>query len=360
MKFQIIDHADQNEIEKMYNSHPVFVLTTGRSGSNYIVNLLNNAFPDQVEAYHEPYPVLEYFPNYFYQNQDKVSELKNIFNTARMELVLKSFIKEKIYIESNQCLVFLSDIILDLFPNAKFIHLIRNPIDFTISAVKKGWYKNDSIWENGRIRHKDEDIWIKKTHIEKLAWYWNETNQHIENFKLKVDPENMLTLKLEKLTTEKDTLQKFINFCGIESTMHNPENINAIQTKKVNELHIHPAEPDNMKKVRTFPSFFNWKESERERFIQEVEVLAKKYNYSLDKKNYEIEHKFQLIAIKENEIQKQKKIIEEQEETIKKFLTLEKKIKELKETTALKHPIKKYRAYKNFLQTYAEINEISS
>ena len=311
MKFKIIDHTDKDTIEEMYKSTPVFVLTTGRSGSKFIANIFKELYKDEIDAYHEPYPVLENFPNYFYNNQNKIEELSSIFKTARMELILKSFIAEKLYFESNQCLNFLAHAIIRVFPNAKFVHLIRNPIDFTISAIKKGWYVNDSIWEDGRIKHKNSDKWNSMTQLEKLAWYWSENNRHIEDFKSILKPEQIFTIKFEDLISDEESLAELVNFSGIPYRSININDLKNIQKKKINELTVDTDEPNNMKKVTYYPKYHNWKDDDRRLFIKYVDELSSVYHYSLEKEINELEQKQKVIEEKNRELLEKEKIIKQ-------------------------------------------------
>ncbi len=114
MKFTILHHVDQRTIDAMYHEYaPVFILTTGRSGSKFLASLLNHS--PNVLAYHEPQPTLQYFPHFAYYNQNKKDVLIKMINAARMELILEVYIKEKIFVVSNQCLTFFAPAISVLF-----------------------------------------------------------------------------------------------------------------------------------------------------------------------------------------------------------------------------------------------------
>ena len=165
IKFRILDHTDQKTIDEMYNDYsPVFILSTGRSGSKFLAALLDCA--ENVTAYHEPRPTLMYFSNYACYHQEEEKVLTNIIDAARMELILAVFIKNRIYAESNQCLTFFAPVIARRFKKSIFVHLVRHPGDFVTSAVKKGWHKNDSIWEAGRVKMADKNQWHRMDQIE--------------------------------------------------------------------------------------------------------------------------------------------------------------------------------------------------
>ena len=144
VKFRMIHHVEQQTIDEMYHTYsPVFILSTGRSGSKFLVKLLE--LSPHAAAYHEPRPTLEYFSDYAFHHQQEKEILAGIINAARMESILDVFIKNRIYVESNQCLTFFSPVIAGLFKKAKFVHVVRHPGDFVRSAVRKGWHKNDGL-----------------------------------------------------------------------------------------------------------------------------------------------------------------------------------------------------------------------
>ena len=129
MKFSMIHHVDQATINRMHEVYtPVFVLTTGRTGSRLLVELLNCS-PGLV-AFHEPRPTLQYFSDFAFHHQNEGELLRHMVAAARMESVLEVMIRDEKYVESNQCMTFFAPALNDLFPNARFIHLVRHPGDF--------------------------------------------------------------------------------------------------------------------------------------------------------------------------------------------------------------------------------------
>ena len=278
MKFRMIHHADQQTIDEMYHDYsPVFVLSTGRSGSKLIVNLFN--LSDNVTALHEPRPTLEYFSDYAFHHQQEEKILSNMIDAARMELVLEAFIKNQIYVESNQCLTFFAPVIAGLFKKSKFVHLVRHPGDFVRSALRKGWHKNDSIWESGRVKMKDKNQWAQLDQIERLSWLWMTTNQFIEDFKTQVHKSRVFTLKFEDLVEKKKTIKKSLEFIGSHHIA--AEKIEQIQRTKINELHIHPNEPSTMKKVENFPHYSQWDDEMKNKLKKYGKKLGLLYNYDI-------------------------------------------------------------------------------
>lgn len=280
MKFKVIHHVDQETINRMYEKYaPVFILSTGRSGSKFVAQLLDQA--NNVSASHEPRPTLEYFSNYAYHHQQQQEEdiLTRMIDAARMESILDVFIKDKIYVESNQCLTFFAPVIARLFRKSKFVHLVRHPGDFARSGVRKGWHKNDSIWESGRVKMADEDRWAGMDQVERLSWLWSTTNSFLENFKQKIDQQRVDTFKFEDLTGSIKRVRQLLAFTGAEEI--EKKKIKQVQDNKINELHIHPYEPPTMKKVINFPHYKEWDKDKKDKLRKHCAALADMYGYQL-------------------------------------------------------------------------------
>jgi hypothetical protein len=278
-KFRIFHHIDQKTINLMYNEYlPVFILSTGRSGSKYLHTLLSMS--DEVQSHHEAFPNLQYFSNYAYHNQAKKDVLTKMVEAARMELVLDAFNNNKIFVESNQCLVFFSYALAELFKKSKFIHIIRHPGDFIVSAIKKGWHLNDSIWEAGRVKSSDRDTWKKMTHIEKLAWTWSETNRFIKDFGTTLNSGRFTVFKIENLYSGRKQIDLLCDFIGIKKKFSDRDIIN-LQNRKINEIIIHPDEPKNMKKVLKYPKYSKWDNDLKESIKKYIRDLTSEYGYRL-------------------------------------------------------------------------------
>lgn len=276
--FNIIHHVDRATVEEMYREYsPVFILSTGRAGSKFMATLLDCA--RNVAAYHEPRPTLQYFSDYAFHHQAEEKILSNMIDAARMEAILDAFIKNKIYVESNQCLTFFAPVTAKRFQESKFVHVVRHPGDFVRSALRKGWHKNDSIWESGRVKMADTDRWDQMDHIEKLSWVWNTTNLFIEEFKKNIDSGRVLTLKIEALSENKDKRNELFQFIGAQGIP--PEKIEGLLSEGVNTFRIGPNEPPNMKKNRDFPSYPSWDEIQKNKLKAIAGTLAGRYNYTL-------------------------------------------------------------------------------
>lgn len=258
-----LESSKQNLDLMHKNFDPIFVLTTGRSGSKLIASILEKEI--LIDSFHEPFPNLKLINNKAFHSQANEEYLKGVFEAARIERIFSSFQKHKKYFESNQCITFFAYIIDDLFPNSKFIHLIRDPADFVLSAYKLGWYEEDTLWEQGRI--KDENNWGSLDRIEKLYWLWNQTNIYIDDFKKSIDENRIKTIKSEDLFNNLNSVENIIQFIGVEN----------IDKKKISKLQKKPI--NNKKKFKTqIPDNIKTKIIKHKNSLADKHVISK-YNY---------------------------------------------------------------------------------
>jgi len=107
---------------------------------------------------------------------------------------LYSKVDVRVVSDKNPQYAFFTGKMLDLFPEAKFIHLVRDPRANSYSFLKAGWEK----------------------YIENPAFRWRKVHQSIERLKNK-QPDRFHTLNYEHLIgNTRDELTKICEFIGLE------------------------------------------------------------------------------------------------------------------------------------------------
>lgn len=278
LEFTHIHHVSSTFLEDFYQTYaPVFILNTGRSGSALLQEVFGG-FED-IKSYHEAPPNLFLQCNYAYHNQYKEEVLLKMFEASRVELMLQAKVENKIFLETNQCLVFYVHQIVDLFPNAKFVHLTRHPGDFVRSGILKGWQKNDSVWESGRIKMKNKTKWASLSQIEKLSWVWKNTHGFIENFKAK-HGQNCYTIRLESIVENRSEFNDLIEFIGSKRKVGRGD-FKRFFEKKQNQVHISENEPQNMYKLSDYTKYEQWSKEDKNALAKYAGELCLIYNYDI-------------------------------------------------------------------------------
>jgi len=191
------------------NASPVFFLSTGRCGTAWLTEVLNQS--KKLDVYHTPVPELIYHSRLPYDN--RTDDLKMVVDVARYEYIRNSFLLNRDYVETNNRVTFFAYQLAELYPKAKFVHIIRNPHDFIKSGLPRDWYSGNHLHDEGRIIPIIENInWEDCSLTEKIAWLWMETNMFITNFGKSIDQSRYHILRSEDLFSNVDTISKLLEF----------------------------------------------------------------------------------------------------------------------------------------------------
>jgi len=222
---------------------PVFVLGTGRCGTHLFYELFNAM--TKVQAYH----ILHLDGDSFYRYA-KWNELDvdlGDFIAYRNGKILNSINNSSVYVESNPYLSFHIDELYNSF-NARFIFIIRNPMDVVNSHVKKGWYAEEPVRIDdskpvgfqysmntnhflGRIIPGGEEYkrWINLSRIGKISWMWDKVNTKIYEDLYSIPEKDKFFLKVEHLDYLK--YKEILQYFSINNPISNSTFNNIIQQR---------------------------------------------------------------------------------------------------------------------------------
>jgi hypothetical protein len=213
LRAKLHGHLENSEAlpQHIFNeSEPIFVLSTGRVGTMLLTRLFELEKGLHIE--HEALPEMLLTSKTAYVTHD-ISFAKGAFLAGRYEAIRDYQLSGLRYVETNNRLTFFAPAIAELFPKAKFIHLVRHPSSFISSGMQRKWYTGQSITDEGRISPPESLNLMSRS--DKIAWLWNTTNEYIENFKRSISVERVYTLQSEKLFTNVDeaiSLMKWLKF----------------------------------------------------------------------------------------------------------------------------------------------------
>mgnify|MGYP006410170975 FL=1 len=254
--------------EKMFtNMNPVYVVSTGRAGSELLVKLMNASNVGSV--HHEPRPRMFYGSKLAYElGTNSIKAIQMAYLNARYDLLKKTFLEDVRFVETNNRLSFFMESLSDLFPRAKFIHLIRHPGAFVRSGIRRNYYKSNEN-DDARLTPLRSDIiydtWDKFSDIEKIGWLWNKTNEIIESAKKNIDSKRVLTLKSEDLFNNYEVYNHICEFINHE--LLGDSMIKALIAK-----------PTNRQIQNNFPKWKDWSIEDKEK-LKGITPLGIKYNF---------------------------------------------------------------------------------
>ncbi len=213
-----------------YSGQLLFVVSTGRSGSNAIAQLLNK-HPEGL-CYHDAFPhIYTYSLQKIYNSKPQKEILESLYNLYNS----MNFLEGKLFAQSDQKLSPLIPELSILFPKAKFLWLIRDASEFINSALPRGWFANSEFGydephpkaflpkevtpskfdafhrTNGHLCGVfNEDQWKQMTPFERNCWYWIYWNEMIEKNLLRLDKNRWMMVRLEDLKNKTDSIFDFV------------------------------------------------------------------------------------------------------------------------------------------------------
>ncbi|MFC2126069.1 sulfotransferase, partial [Bacteroidota bacterium] len=219
--------AGRLSLKKTVNQEIYFIISTGRTGTNFFESFLNNASKD-VYCVHEPQPDLFNISNNKLRHKQNKRVISEQLRKARASVLVDFLNSSKTkYIESNPFAAFLVEDLKMLFPTAKFIIIYRDIDTYLLSAMNKSPLNNNInnfyADSDGRKRigacdfSKDphNDQWNELRRSQKIAWFWNKCNQYLLEFESK-NQDKVMSLKFEDFFTKESELQK----CSMKKVLH--------------------------------------------------------------------------------------------------------------------------------------------
>ncbi|SMO68043.1 sulfotransferase [Fodinibius sediminis] len=271
-----IDEAPQitNRItdDRWKQLQPVWVLSTGRTGTNTLTRLLNLA--PGIDAFHEPSPELFQFSFDYYNGSIGREQALGTTIYLRDELVFRSIRDGFSYVETNNRLSYIADLLLELYPASKFIHIYRNPYDFIRSGMRRRYYCGH-MRDYARITPLSGDPlheqWGELTNLEKVAWNWQKINHHCLTFMEQLPSEQKMNFSSEAFFQAKpELIAELFNF--VESVPYHPpaSDIKSVMGKK------HNAQEEG-----TFSVPENWTSSQIKKVNAIIAPVARTLSYDL-------------------------------------------------------------------------------
>ena len=217
---------------------PFFVVSSGRSGTA-MMQLLFSAFP-QVEMHHE-YMVHHIQPAAvkYHMGMIGLGEATHALRTTHVAAVHYS--QSPIWGDASNKLSWLIPVLERLFPDARYIHLVRDGRKVTSSyfhklgaecyddhatAVMQRYYDSRGElpapppekkywWPLPPRGHMQELEFLTYDQFQRIAFHWAEINRTITYQLDAIPEERRLLVRLEDLVVRGDVRQSFLNFLGL-------------------------------------------------------------------------------------------------------------------------------------------------
>lgn len=257
-----------------------FIVSTGRTATQFLAQYLQENYKEKVIALHEPVPdLLNTGIDFLRKKMTKDQLISHIkLNRSLQCKDAKSGAPNKIYIESNNNVTVSMNELKEVFPSIKFIHVIRDPrtyIGSSINKINKGQKDAYTMYSDtdNRPRITPKDFgdtsildWQNLNQFKKVSWYWTKMNNLILDYSKKND--NIITVKYEDifLDNEHKGLHQILDFIGLSS---NTTNHKFPISKKMNAS----SGTKNL-------GLTNWTEEQKAFYKEHVSDTATVFNYN--------------------------------------------------------------------------------
>ena len=206
----------------------VFIVSTGRSGSKAISDFLNKQ--SSIDCYHDAFPHLNTWSCDLLYGRSSLSEIEE-----KLRALFCAFSARGIshFGLSDQKVAPFIPLLDKIFPNCRFVWLLRHPKSFVASSYPRGWFFNSEFgyspnpneyfpkevvpskfYADHRINgalcgEYSEDDWREMTAFERNCWYWKFWNdmifRHLKDLSHKV-----IKIQLDQLNNRKEELCSFL------------------------------------------------------------------------------------------------------------------------------------------------------
>jgi hypothetical protein len=209
-----------------------------RFGSEDFVKLIEARCPNKFHEYFD-------YRSFFEKQQYPILSLTKLVNNLYCEIAESR--QKQIFIEQTPWYGQRIDILNELFPDAKYIHMVRDGRDVAISFARTPWWHND-IGEN-------------------LERWHGEIRQIIDSSNQILNPNQILQVRYEDFVEQPESgLRRICDFLGIdfEDAMLDPATfIDYSLYSRINERNISSSALNEWSKSKSVPTFkgsrYAWK-----------------------------------------------------------------------------------------------------
>ena len=200
----------------------LFIIGTGRNGSKVSAHCLSaNLKSKETDLHGEIHGGIN--PLWFkkcYKGKIDKGSIINTFKKSRDEEINKC---KEIYIEKNHLLVPILNEINEIYPDAKFLYIPRNPKDIIRSYAARNPYKPEKMtgtYGEGRLTPRNDDPimpeWKTWNNFEKSIWYVYEMTRMINEFLETIPKKQYKLLSYEQFTSKPSSFRKIYNWLKLD------------------------------------------------------------------------------------------------------------------------------------------------
>jgi hypothetical protein len=206
---------------------PTFLITTARSGTQWLAKMLRDAYPDTLRVEHEPV-------GYRYRPVVNLRDLERQRSLLHDPIVADHFASIDATLQAGRSYVEVGFPAFALYPllrerfgdRVRILELVRHPIRVAASLVTQRWYttpgRDDvrdtvalSPWSSGVLLGEYADRWSSMSAFEKGLYYWYEVHAYGREVSRLCPPDRFGLITFKDLVEDEATRRGLVDFLGL-------------------------------------------------------------------------------------------------------------------------------------------------
>ncbi len=191
-----------------------FVLSAGRCGTKTLTALLDIA--TNARVWHHPQPFLINETLQAYRN---TIDKRKVFWQARYPFLRRTWAEGLIHGETDHNMTPFCDVVAQDVPDSKFVVLVRNPMEFVRSGMRRNYYVGHS-WDTGRLRPEEDteegERFRSLDQFGKICWLWRETYSRILIITKTIPADRVLLVRFEELVEGTSKAGEIFSSLGLQ------------------------------------------------------------------------------------------------------------------------------------------------
>jgi hypothetical protein len=238
-----------------------FVITTARSGTQWLANMLRDGFPDQLHVEHEPVGY-RYRPAANLRDPAAVHGLTDDPVIAAHFRMIEDTLREgRSYVEVGFPAFALHPLLSERFGDRlRIVQLVRHPVRVAASLVTQRWYTEDgrgdvratvalTPWSCGVLLRDYADRWQSMTAFEKGLFYWYEVHAYGREVARKGTTDDVTLVRFMDLVSDASARSRLLAFLGLSGRGEFPGN----PGERVDRFRNSTSEPIDVSLVERHP-----------------------------------------------------------------------------------------------------------
>jgi hypothetical protein len=240
------------------NHDAVFVLSTGRCGTQWLCDALASAYGKDAIVTHEPLRA-DYRPRRFLRAPpDRLRALGEIPSVARHAAAIRRHLRDGPYIETGwphfAALPWLYEA---LDGRLRIVHLLRHPVETALSLATHDVYDRDDWIADGALRPSDPGCvqtmlashWPRMSGFERCLFWWTEIHRYACDLHRARPEIGWHTLRFERMFgSDPEPLRNLTAFCGLRASAE----FESLRTQRIDRYRRKSA-PQDWRAIESYP-----------------------------------------------------------------------------------------------------------